>query len=170
MDTLMAGHQKNEKKESDTAFVFEKTLMILLVSAAVVPDFKTWRIPNWLVLIGMETGIFVTIQREGWRMGGIQVVLGIVLPIALLFLLYQFGFLGAGDIKLFAALGAFIGMEVWRIVLYSFLFGGVLSLLYMVKNVWIPWLKHRRRRRHRRNKIHFSMAILLGCLLYCQWG
>ena len=113
----MAGHQKNEKKESDTAFV-----------------------------------------------------LGIVLPIALLFLLYQFGFLGAGDIKLFAALGAFIGMEVWRIVLYSFLFGGVLSLLYMVKNVWIPWLKHRRRRRHRRNKIHFSMAILLGCLLYCQWG
>ena len=170
MDTLMAGHQKKEKKESDTAFVFEKTLMILLVSAAVVLDFKTWRIPNWLVLIGMETGIFVTIQREGWRMGGIQVVLGIVLPIALLFLLYQFGFLGAGDIKLFAALGAFIGMEVWRIVLYSFLFGGVLSLLYMVKNVWIPWLKHRRRRRHRRNKIHFSMAILLGCLLYCQWG
>ena len=76
MDTLMAGHQKNEKKESDTAFVFEKTLMILLVSAAVVLDFKTWRIPNWLVLIGMETGIFVTIQREGWRMGGIQVVLG----------------------------------------------------------------------------------------------
>ena len=99
----MAGHQKNEKKESDTAFVFEKTLMILLVSAAVVLDFKTWRIPNWLVLIGMETGIFVTIQREGWRMGGIQVVLGIVLPVALLFLLYQFGFLGAGDIKLFAA-------------------------------------------------------------------
>ena len=91
----MAGHQKNEKKESDTAFVFEKTLMILLVSAAVVLDFKTWRIPNWLVLIGMETGIFVTIQREGWRMGGIQVVLGIVLPVALLFLLYQFGFLGA---------------------------------------------------------------------------
>lgn len=41
MDTLMAGHQKNEKKESDTAFVFEKTLMILLVSAAVVLDFKT---------------------------------------------------------------------------------------------------------------------------------
>ena len=65
MDTLMAGHQKNEKKESDTAFVFEKTLMILLVSAAVVLDFKTWRIPNWLVLIGMETGIFVTIQRGG---------------------------------------------------------------------------------------------------------
>lgn len=31
--------------------------MILLVSAAVVLDFKTWRIPNWLVLIGMETDI-----------------------------------------------------------------------------------------------------------------
>ena len=111
MDTLMAGHQKNEKKESDTAFVFEKTLMILLVSAAVVLDFKTWRIPNWLVLIGMETGIFVTIQREGWRMGGIQVVLGIVLPIALLFLLYQFGFLGAGDIKLLQPL---VHLSEWR--------------------------------------------------------
>ena len=124
----------------------------------------------------MEDSELAGIDRDGNRdirddpERGIQVVLGIVLPIALLFLLYQFGFLGAGDIKLFAALGAFIGMEVWRIVLYSFLFGGVLSLLYMVKNVWIPWLKHRRRRRHRRNKIHFSMAILLGCLLYCQWG
>lgn len=144
--------------------------MILLVSAAVVLDFKIWRIPNWLVLIGMETGIFVTIQREGWRTGGIHVVLGILLPVALLFLLFQFGFLGAGDIKLFAALGAFTGMDVWRIVLYSFMFGGMLSFLYMVKNVWIPWLRNRRRRRCRRNKIHFSMAILLGCLLYCQWG
>ena len=60
----MAGHQKNEKKESDTAVVFEKTLMILLVSAAVVLDFNTWRIPNWQVFLGMETGILVTIQRR----------------------------------------------------------------------------------------------------------
>ena len=164
--------------------------MILLVSAAVVLDFKTWRIPNWLVLIGMETGIFVTIQREGWRMGGIQVVLGIVLPIALLFLLFQFGFLGAGDIKLFAVIGGGIGPGVWKVILYSFIVGGVLALIQMVYHhnlvsrihyfwQYIQGFFYRGQivpyssgfeKGERRNVLHFSIPILIGYIFWILKG
>ena len=158
--------------------------MILLVSAAVVLDFKTWRIPNWLVLIGMETGIFVTIQREGWRMGGIQVVLGIVLPIALLFLLFQFGFLGAGDIKLLSVIGSMIGpTKILNCISYSFLIGAVISAALMISSGIVcqrihyllhyisAYFKTGKREPYYKSgmpleNFHFTVPIFLSALLY----
>lgn len=165
MGTLFVSCLKFQRKECERTIILDNTLVIILVSAAVILDFKTWKIPNWLVLLGLDTGIFITIQRMGLQQGLANAAIGVLLPILLLYLLFLFGFLGAGDIKLLAAVGAFVGAEIARIMLYAFIFGGILSICYIGKNIRRLKKKRFGERRIGKNRIHFSLAILLGCLV-----
>lgn len=52
-----------------------------------------------------------------------------VLPVLLLIILYILRMLGAGDIKLFSAIGAIMGVKfILYTIIYSFLSGGVIAL------------------------------------------
>ena len=77
--------------------------MILVASIAALYDIRTWKIPNWLILLGLETGIFITVWQNGVRTGSIRVLAGIWIPIGILYVMFLAGWLGAGDIKLFSA-------------------------------------------------------------------
>ncbi len=65
--------------------------------------------------------------------GLLDALLGTVIPIILLIVLYALRMLGAGDIKLFSALGAIFGVEyIFAIMGYSFIAGGIIASGFII--------------------------------------
>lgn len=119
------------------------TPMGLLLLASVWTDVKECRIPNQFVLSGLALGIlFNTVLPEGLGFasslpGGLglwSALAGAAIGLAVMLPLYLLRAMGAGDVKLMAMAGAFLGPEdVIGAVLCSFITGGVLSLGYAWK-------------------------------------
>lgn len=91
------------------------------------------RIPNPFVLATLAVGIFVNAIFGG--VGGALASLGgCALAFSLMFVLHVFGAMGAGDVKLFAAIGSITGAHL---VLPTFfvvaLTGGVLGVFSMLR-------------------------------------
>lgn len=117
--------------------------MALLLLAAVREDVRRHRIPNPLVFWGMAVGILLNIfMPEGFGFasrlpGGIGLlgaIGGLVAGLATLLPMYLLRVMGAGDVKLMAMVGAFLGTEdVLGAVLATLLAGGVLSFCYAWK-------------------------------------
>ena len=105
-------------------------LMVLLAIAAVI-DFRTYRIPNWLtgpaILVGLSWHT-VTSQLSGFVFS----LEGAVLGLGLFAILYACGWMGAGDVKLFAAVGSFLGpVQTISAAMVVALVGGLLALLVL---------------------------------------
>jgi prepilin peptidase CpaA len=105
-------------------------LIVLLLTAAVI-DVKTNRIPNWLVFGGALYGlVYNTISPTYARDIGILFALGgLAVGLATLLPAYIFRVMGAGDVKLMAMVGAFLG--TWATVgavLATLVAGGVLAI------------------------------------------
>ena len=85
------------------------------------------RIPNSFVLATLTSGILVNAFYGGFR-GALTSLLGCFIAFTLMFVLHVFGAMGAGDVKLFAAIGSLVGAHL---VLPTFLVvaltGGVLG-------------------------------------------
>ncbi len=91
------------------------------------------RIPNPFVLATLTTGIVINAAFGGFS-GAVASVSGCLMAFALMFVLHVFGAMGAGDVKLFAAIGALTGAHL---VLPTFLIvavtGGVLGVFSMLR-------------------------------------
>lgn len=105
------------------------SIMFILLVFSIVSDMKISKIKNAYVLVSGAAGISINTYRsgaEGFKLSAA----GIVLPIILLWIFFYMGLLGAGDIKLFSAIGALVG---WReglyIMAYSILVAGVVSIV-----------------------------------------
>jgi prepilin peptidase CpaA len=106
-------------------------LVVLLVAAAVI-DYRTMKIPNWLTVGGLVTGLVLTTidalrPLNGFlgALSGAAVGLGILLP------LYVLRVMGAGDVKLMAMAGAFLGVNATLVaVLFTFIVGGIAALAF----------------------------------------
>jgi len=62
--------------------------------------------------------------------------------VALLF--YSFAHLGAGDVKLIAAIGSFVGYQsILFIIAYSYVISAVLGLIFVKR--WLPWYKNKQK-------------------------
>jgi prepilin peptidase CpaA len=105
-------------------------LVVAFVVVAAVFDVRTHRIPNWLVLVGAVTCIGGQMIQPALLEFGIAGALkGIAVGFALLLPLYLVRATGAGDVKLMAMVGAFLGpWGVASAVLLSFIAGGLLAL------------------------------------------
>ncbi len=109
------------------AWTFLATLMGLLVAASVI-DCRYLVVPKGLTLTALPLGLAFNAVRGGWlgaqdasawvlapgvALGVLDGVLfslaGFALGFALFFLMWVVGVCGGGDVKLFAALGAWIG-------------------------------------------------------------
>jgi prepilin peptidase CpaA len=112
-------------------------VLIGLLAAAAWSDYRSARIPNGLVFGGALVGLaYNTLVPEfhvspafafSLALGGLACGLAATLPF------YLLRAMGAGDVKLMAMSGAFLGYPdaVWAIA-GSFLAGGVLSLAYLL--------------------------------------
>lgn len=98
-------------------------ILALYVWIAVLFDWKFYRIPNLLCLSMAATGIFFSYLDSGVQGIGIS-FLGMMEPIVILYLLFYCHFLGAGDIKLLAAIGTFVGIKSWKLIVLSFVLNG----------------------------------------------
>jgi prepilin peptidase CpaA len=97
------------------------------LAAAVVIDARTRRIPNWLT--GAIAGAGFGIAFGGGGVTPLQALLGVLVGLALMLPGHLIGATGAGDVKLMAAVGSFLGPGLaFRAFLYSALAGGVLAL------------------------------------------
>jgi prepilin peptidase CpaA len=107
-------------------------MFIPLAIAITYMDVRYRRIPNKLVLIILIGGLFLSTVFGGWN-GLLASLGGCGIAFALMFLLHLFGTMGAGDVKLCAAVGSVIGVaHVLPTLMIIALTGGVLAVFKMI--------------------------------------
>ena len=105
---------------------------VIAVLIATISDIRSRRIPNWLVLPFSLAGLAVSAIVYGWH-GLEQSLLGILLGAFLMGILYWLGGMGMGDVKLCAAIGAWIGPGQLGIALVVMgMAGGLMALAWAV--------------------------------------
>lgn len=98
-----------------------------LLAAAVARDVAVQRIPNAVVACGALAGLALSMLPGGTGLG--SAAAGLAAGLLAFLPLYILGGMGAGDVKLMAAVGAFTGWPgVMGAVLFTLLAGGALSL------------------------------------------
>lgn len=104
--------------------------LIILLGLAVYYDVRYFRIPNFLIGIGIVTGLIYQLLYKTviWS----EVLLGMLIPIVILFLLFYLHMLGAGDIKLLSVIGIFLGTSVLSVIWNSFLLAAVISFFQLI--------------------------------------
>lgn len=97
------------------------------LTAAVITDVRTRRIPNWLT--GSIAGAGFGIAFGGGAVTPVQAALGLLTGLLLMMPGHLIGATGAGDVKLMAAVGSVVGPDmVFRAFLYSAVAGGVFAI------------------------------------------
>lgn len=120
--------------------------MVLLVPLAIIIayyDVRYRRIPNSFVLATLVSGIAVNTIFGG--LAGLYGSLGgCGLAFIMMFMLHIFGAMGAGDVKLFAAIGAVTGAHlVLPTFLVVVLTGGLLAVISIVRAGVVRATMHR---------------------------
>lgn len=106
--------------------------LLCLVLLAVASDMRTKKIKNGLNFFFIFFGLVLNVYMTGFS-GLIDSLAGIAAPLALLITLYAMGMLGAGDIKLFAAIGSITGLDfILATMVLSFLIGGFICLVLLI--------------------------------------
>lgn len=158
-------------------------LVLLISVGAACMDLMWERISNSWIWSSWIVGILFQLQFHGTRGIGIYLT-GAAVPFVILFPLFLFRMLGAGDVKLFSALGGIVGFSaIVKGMAISFLFGAVFSAAFLVvcgnmadrfkyllhyfirfenTRCIAPYFK----RGKRMENIHFTIPILLGMMLY----
>lgn len=108
-----------------------KLVCLVLVVAAYI-DGKQLRVPNWITFPMVLAGLTYNAWEGGWSGLG-EGLLGMVVGLGCLLPLYCVGGMGAGDVKLMAGIGAWLG---WELTLFAFcvsaVVGAVMALVMVL--------------------------------------
>jgi prepilin peptidase CpaA len=114
-------------------------ILTLVVVVAAWHDIRTRHIPNWIPVSGALLGVVFQIWHSGLQ-GGLTSIFGAALGLGIFLPLYMLGGMGAGDVKLFGAVGALVGPASLIIV---FVFTGLLGgLAAGILAAWKGRLRH----------------------------
>lgn len=130
--------------------------LILLLLVAAFTDIRTRRIPNAVVLIGAVIALGASIFDIG-LVAPMEALLGALVGLLCFGIPYALGKLGAGDVKLLAVVGFFLGPGLTAIAaIYSMLAGGLLALACVI---------------FRTKDVPYGVAIAVGTivLLFTQY-
>ena len=105
---------------------------ILMLMCSVYTDLRAHRIPNVLTFSGLALGVLI--QSTGFGLeGALVAAYGMCIGLAVFIPFYLLGGMGAGDVKLMGALGAFLGpLPIFMAGMWSLMAGAVLAVL-----VWL---------------------------------
>ena len=119
------------------------TVLVPLSILIAYYDVRYRRIPNAFVLATLAAGITINAIFGGWP-GVATSIGGCLLAFVLMFMLHIFGAMGAGDVKLFAAIGAVTGSQmVMPTFVVVILTGGLLAVVSMVRSGMVRTTMHR---------------------------
>lgn len=145
-------------------------------------DVRYRRIPNVLVLSALLAGLSVNTAFGGWQ-GMFSSLQGFALAFFPMLLMHIFGAMGAGDVKLFGAVGAVLGVGLVPLAfvlvvmlgallaVYTMLRAGtVFTTLHGVLRIFVGLLPGWEMPRFaispdRKHTIPYGVAIMLGSLL-----
>src|ERR1700676_2062742 len=100
---------------------------VVVVAVATITDMRSRRIPNWLTLPFMAAGLAASAWLEGCH-GFVQSLEGLALGAAVYGLLCFMGGMGMGDVKLCAAIGAWVGpSQLLLAVVLTAMVGGFMA-------------------------------------------
>jgi prepilin peptidase CpaA len=157
-------------------------ILVPLAAGVIYHDVRYRRIPNLVVLLALVAGLAINVAFGGLN-GFTNSLLGFGLAFIPMLLLHIFGAMGAGDVKLFGAVGAILGVGLIPITLilvammggilavYTTLRAGtVLSTLHGVLRIFVGILPGWEMPRFamapdRRHTIPYGVAIMVGSLI-----
>jgi prepilin peptidase CpaA len=161
-------------------FAWWPTLTVLAV--ATFTDLRSHRIPNWLVVPFLGAGLVASTWLHGWHGLG-QSLSGLGLGLVIYGVLFWMGGMGAGDVKLAAAIGAWIGpSQLFFALVVTAMVGGIMVLAWAAFGGFLKELftgasdltfgcqKHEVREEMalsnpKRRKMPYAPAIAIGTLL-----
>jgi len=127
-------------------------LFVMLIIAFLI-DAKSRIIPNWLTISGIIVGLLYNSYVAG-VLGLISAMISMLAGLIIFLLLYALKAVGAGDIKLFAAIGALTNLYFLMFcIAYSIIFAGIIGLTIILY-----------KRRVRNYSFPFMFAVLPGVI------
>jgi prepilin peptidase CpaA len=135
--------------------------------AVFISDTLYRRISNPLVASILSTGICYWVSREGARGLGFALA-GCGVGAACLLWMYVMGWVGAADVKVFAAFGSLLGPDdaAWAAV-YGFIVGGMMGLPVLWRRRRQPWVRGVQALAHARasgTTVPLGAALAVGVL------
>jgi len=111
-----------------------RVLLVLIVITAAFFDYRHRRVPNWLSLTGVLTGVGLNYFLDQPPTDLSNSLKGFGVAFVIYFVLYLLRAMGAGDVKLMAAVGAIVGLWNWiGILVLTSIFGGVAAIVLVSK-------------------------------------
>lgn len=144
------------------SFAWWPTLIVLAV--ATFTDLRNRRIPNWLVVPFLVGGIVASSWLQGWHGLG-QSFGGLGLGLLCYGFLFWMGGMGAGDVKLAAAIGAWIGpSQLFFALIVTAMAGGVMVLAWALFGGFMKDMV-KGAGNHLRRQMPYAPAIAVGTLI-----
>ena len=132
-----------------------RVTLTAILAVAAVSDLRTRRIPNWLTLPAIPVGITAQALFGDGLWAGLA---GFGAALAAFILLFAVGAMGAGDVKLFAAVGAFVGIRHLLIVFVMIgIAGGVAAVIVAIRAGAL-------------SRVLRNTGAIAGSLLGGRWG
>ena len=132
--------------------LFAWSLFAAVLGVAAVIDVRARRIPNALVAPLLVAGLGHA-ALVGGAATALASLVGAAAGLALLYFPFARGWMGGGDVKLLAAIGAWVGgVGAIHVLLLASIFGGVLSLIALAR------LQRRERDEVGRNVMRFAVT------------
>jgi prepilin peptidase CpaA len=145
-------------------------------------DLLTRKIPNWITFSGAAVGLAAQIYFSGF-VGGLHSLWGMGVALLLFLPIYIFQYMGAGDVKLLMAVGAWLdGLAIFYVAVGAILVGALYAfveilyrrrLLAVAKNtfsflrsVFVPGLVVEKIKLDESRKFAFGICIALSTAIY----
>lgn len=168
----------------DLGLLIKLSVISLVFLIALYFDLKYQRIPNQLCVITLIIGFIVQAYFSGWA-GLLTAFAGAGLAFVLLFPGFYFRLLGAGDVKLMIAVGAFLDIKLllWSI-LYAIISGALSSiflalyrlgwkvftdvLLHYLRCLYLRQFMRASNQQFLKMKVPYAPALAIGWLWACS--
>jgi len=162
---------------------------LAMLAIAAVSDLRSGLIPNTLVLIGAGVGVLVQLLAAGPNLGSAlgSMLLGMLVCSIVPTILWMWGVLGGGDLKLFAATGLCVGpaagldiqlashlLAVVPLPLYFLRRGGTVRTLRgdwtLLANIFRPAARRKPLDQAQLTSLRFAPAIFGAALWVSYFG